>query len=271
MIRATSKEPTMNVIAQAQFKTGARRYQMSDAERKIRIEAAAAFRVAHHYKWNLQVNNHITVRLPDQPDHFLMNPHGLGWDEVTASNLATVRQGGEIVSHDGIVLGPAGLNFHSGILRALPHINCTIHVHARPGVAVSATKQGLVIVDQSSMHLYGEVGVHDFEGFAEADDEVPRILRDLGDKHCLIMWNHGLLAIGRTIAEAFLYMRRLVDACELQIQLMSMGTEIRHIPEEVLKVTREQIVKKRKDPRYAQAEWDYHCRLAERLDPSFAD
>ena len=120
-------------------------------------------------------------------------------------------------------------------------------MHARPGVAVSATKQGLIIVDQSSMHLYGEVGVHDFEGFAEGEDEVPRILRDLGDKHCLIMWNHGLLAIGRTIAEAFLYMRRLVDACELQIQLMSMGTEIRHIPKDVLEVTREQIVEKRKD------------------------
>ena len=169
------------------------------------------------------------------------------------------------------MLGPAGSNFHSGILAARPDINCTIHVHARPGVAVSATKQGLIIVDQSSMHLYGEVGMHDFEGFAEGEDEVPRILRDLGDKHCLIMWNHGLLTIGRTIAEAFLYMRRLVDACELQIQLMSMGTEIRHIPKDVLDVTREQIVEKRKAPRYAQTEWDYHCRLAERLDPGFAD
>jgi ribulose-5-phosphate 4-epimerase/fuculose-1-phosphate aldolase len=261
----------MNMQAFGQFKTGTRAYQMSEAERQTRIEAAAAFRIAHHYRWNLQINNHICVRLPDRPDHFLMNPLGVGWDEITASSLATVKQGGEIVSHDGVVLGPAGLNFHSGILRALPHINCTIHVHARPGVAVSATKQGLIIVDQSSMHLHGEVGVHDFEGFAEGEDEVPRILRDLGDKHCLIMWNHGLLAIGRTIAEAFLYMRRLVDACELQIQLMSMGTEIRHIPKDVLDVTRAQIVKKRKDARYAQTEWDYHLRMAERLYPEHAD
>ena len=261
----------MNVIAQAQFKTALRRYEMGEAERKLRIEAAAAFRMAHHYRWNLGINNHICVRLPDPPDHFLMNPLGLGWDEITASNLATVKQGGEIVSHEGIVLGPAGLNFHSGILRARPEINCTIHVHARPGVAVAATKQGLIIVDQSSMHLYGEVGTHDFEGFAEGEDEVPRILRDLGDKHCLLMWNHGLLTIGRTIAEAFLYMRRLVDACELQISLMSMGAEIRHIPQDVLETTRQQIMKKREHPRYAQSEWDYHCRLAERLDPSFAD
>jgi ribulose-5-phosphate 4-epimerase/fuculose-1-phosphate aldolase len=95
--------------------------------------------------------------------------------------------------------------------------------------------------------------------------------RDLGDKHCLIMWNHGLLTIGRTIAEAFLYMRRLVDACELQIQLMSMGTEIRHIPQDVLETTSKQIIEKRKSPRYAQVEWDYHCRLAERFDPGFAE
>ena len=193
----------MNVIAQAQFKTGARRYDMTDAERKIRVEAAAAFRLAHHYRWNLQINNHICVRIPDRPDHFLMNPYGLGWDEITASNLATVRMDGdkrEIVSHEGVDLGPAGLNFHSGILAARPDINCTMHVHARPGVAVAATKQGLIIVDQSSMHLYGEVGIHDFEGFAEGEDEVPRILRDLGEGHCLLMWNHGLLSIGRTIA-----------------------------------------------------------------------
>ena len=85
----------MNVIAQAQFKTGVRRYEMTEAERKIRVEAAAAFRLAHHYRWNLQINNHICVRIPDRPDHFLMNPYGLGWDEITASNLATVRMDGD--------------------------------------------------------------------------------------------------------------------------------------------------------------------------------
>ena len=83
----------MNVIAQAQFKTGVRHYEMSEAERTIRVEAAAAFRLAHHYRWNLQINNHICVRIPDRPDHFLMNPYGLGWDEITASNLATVQDG----------------------------------------------------------------------------------------------------------------------------------------------------------------------------------
>ena len=99
----------MNVIAQAQFKTGIRHYDMSEAERKTRVEAAAAFRLAHHYRWNLQINNHICVRIPGKPDHFLMNPYGLGWDEITASNLATVRMDGEIVSHEGVTLGPAGL------------------------------------------------------------------------------------------------------------------------------------------------------------------
>src|SRR3954465_2109998 len=90
------EQTIMNVIAQAQFKTALRRYEMTEAERAIRIEAAAAFRMAHHFRWNLGINNHICVRLPDRPDHFLMNPFGLGWDEITASNLATVKQGGEI-------------------------------------------------------------------------------------------------------------------------------------------------------------------------------
>jgi ribulose-5-phosphate 4-epimerase/fuculose-1-phosphate aldolase len=261
----------MNVVTPAQFNTAQPRYEVSEAERRLRVELAAAFRVAHHYGWNLQILNHITARIPDRPDHFLMNPAGLGWDEITASALATIDPSGNVLSHEGVRLAPAGLNFHGGILKALPHINCVIHVHARPGVVIAATKGGLMIVDQSGCHLHGEVGVHDFEGFAQEEDEVPRILRDLGDRHCLMMWNHGLLTVGRSVGEAFQYMRRLVDACALQERLMATGAEIRTIPAEVLEFTRKQIDDKRKTSAYSDAEWQYHLRLAARLDPSFAD
>jgi ribulose-5-phosphate 4-epimerase/fuculose-1-phosphate aldolase len=260
----------MNVISAPQFKA-ASRYEIGPAEREMRIQLAAAFRVAHHYRWNLQILNHMTARVPGHPDRFLMNPLGLGWDEITASSLVTADLNGNILSHTDVKLAPAGLNFHSGILRAQPQTHCTIHVHPTPGVVISATKQGLIVVDQSGCHIYGEVGVHDFEGFAQEEEEVPRILRDLGDKHALIMWNHGLLTIGRTVGEAFLYMRRLVDACELQERLMATGAEIRRIPEDVLEHTRQQIAEKRKSPVYSDAEWRYHMRLAERLDPGFAD
>jgi ribulose-5-phosphate 4-epimerase/fuculose-1-phosphate aldolase len=261
----------MNVITSAEYKAAQRHYDMSEAERALRVELAAAFRVAHHYGWNLQILNHITARIPGQADRFLMNPHGLGWDEITASRLVTVDFTGQVLSHDGVKLAPAGYNFHSGILKARPHLNCVIHVHATAGVVIAATKGGLQIVDQSGCHLYGEVAGHDFEGFAQEEDEVPRILRDLGDKHCLMMWNHGLLTVGRTIGEAFLYMRRLVDACAVYERLMATGAEIRPIPQDVLEFTRKQIDDKRKTPAYSDGEWRYHVRLAERLDPSFAD
>jgi ribulose-5-phosphate 4-epimerase/fuculose-1-phosphate aldolase len=261
----------MNVVTSAQFKNARRQYDMSPAERELRVELAAAFRVAHHYGWNLQILNHITARLTDKPDRFLMNPYGLGWDEITASNLATVDFEGNVLSHDGIKLAPAGYNFHSGILKARPHLNCVIHVHPAAGVVIAATKGGLQIVDQSGCHLHGEIAGHDFEGFAQEEDEVPRILRDLGDKHCLMMWNHGLLTVGRTLGEAFQYMRRLVDACALYERLLATGVDIRPIPPDVLEFTRRQIDEKRRTPAYSEQEWRYHVRLATRLDPAFAE
>jgi ribulose-5-phosphate 4-epimerase/fuculose-1-phosphate aldolase len=242
---------------------------MSPAESALRVELAAAFRVGHHYRWNLQINNHITARIPDCPDRFLMNPYGPGWDEITASNLVTVDFSGKILSHEGVKLAPAGYNFHSGILKARAQVGCVLHVHAMSGVVVSAMKDELKIVDQSGCHIYGEVGTHHYEGFAQEEDEVPRILADLGDKHCLLMHNHGLLSVGRTIGEAFLYMRRLIDACELQERLMATGAAIRELPRDVLEFTRAQINEKRKSPAYSDAEWQYHLRLAERLDPAF--
>jgi len=260
----------MSAIDSRHFTAVPRDYAMSDGERKLRIELAAAFRIGHHYGWNLQIINHLTARVPDRPDRFLMNPQGLGWDEITASSLATISFDGEILSHEGIKLAPAGYNFHSGILKARPDLNCVMHTHPTPGIVISATRGGLKIVDQSGCHIYGEIGEHDFEGFAQEEDEVPRILRDLGDKHCLMMWNHGLLTVGRTVGEAFLYMRRLIDACELYERVLATGAEVREIPRDVLEFTRSQIVEKRKSPAYSDAEWHYHLRLAERLDPSFA-
>lgn len=243
---------------------------MSEAEWQTRCDLAAAFRMAHHLGWNDRVTNHITARLPDRPDHFLMNPRGLGWHEVTASSLVKADLDGNILSDLGpYSMGPAGFNFHSAILREKPHINSSLHVHAQAGVIISATKDGLIIVDQTSCHLHGEVAYHQFEGFAEEKDEAPRILSDLGDKSTMIMWNHGLLSVGRTIGEAVLYMRRLVDACDLQVRLMSTGAEIRRIPEDVLDFTRKQIQKKRQNPSYTHEEWNMYLRLMEAKDPSF--
>lgn len=245
--------------------------KISDAEWQTRVQLAAAFRVAYHFGWNNRITNHITARVPGTDDRFLMNPHGLGWHEITASNLVTADFSGKSISPPDAALAPAGLNFHSGILKAKSNVNCVMHVHATPGVVISATKNGLMIVDQTGCALYDEVGYHAFEGYAQEADEVPRILRDLGDKHTLMMWNHGLLSVGGTIGEAFSFMRKLIDACELQERLMATGAEIRQIPDDVLKFTRQQTVEKRRNRPYSDIEWQMYLRIAEQLDPAFAE
>jgi ribulose-5-phosphate 4-epimerase/fuculose-1-phosphate aldolase len=240
-----------------------------DAEVALRRNLAAAFRVAHHLGWNRGINNHITHRLTDRDDEFLMNPFGLGWDEITASNLVRTSLDGKPLSHPTAKLAPAGLNFHSGMLSARPDINCVIHVHPQPGVVMSLLDTELAIMDQTSCHIYGEYAYHDFEGFAEEEDEVPRILRDLGDRHLLIMRNHGLLSVGRNIGEAFQFMRRLIEACELHIATLATGAPVRLIAPEVLELTREQIAVKRQKPDYSDTEWKYHLRTAELVAPGF--
>lgn len=260
MNRATPKTPEKPKLL----------HDMSDAEWALRVDMAAAFRLGYHLGWNRVLSNHISARVPDRPDCMLMNPYGLGWDEITASSLATVDFEGNVLSHKDVELAPAGFNFHSGILKARPDLNSTIHVHHPAGVVIACTQGGLTIRDQTSCHIYGEVGYHDFEGFAQEAEETERILKDLGDGHLLIMWNHGLLSVGGSLPEAFMFMRRLIAACELQERLMATGAEPRDIPQEVLDFTRRQVAEKRKKRPYSAIEWRYYLRMAERLDPSFA-
>jgi len=248
----------------------ARHSEVSEAEWDMRVQLAAAFRVAHHLGWNDTIFNHIVARIPDAPDTFLMNAGDLGWHEVTASNLVKLHVDGTVLSDTDVPPNPAGLNFHSCILRTKPEINCTLHIHAVDGVVVSAMKDGLQFFDQSSCALYGEVAYHDFEGLAQDEDEGPRIVADLGDKFALIMWNHGLLTVGRTIGEAFTYMRRLTLACETQVKLMATGAEVRAMSEDVIKRTHEQMTARTGNKPAGDREWNMALRLAERLDPSFA-
>ena len=243
--------------------------KVSEAEWEARVNLAAAFRIAHHFGWNTGINNHITARVPDEPAHFLMNPLGLGWHEITASSLVKADYEGNLLSETDLTLAPAGFNFHSAIQAAKPEIACTFHLHPRAGVVVSATREGLLIVDQSACALYGQVAYHDFEGIAEEKDEAPRIIADLGDRFAMIMWNHGLLTVGRTVGEAFVYMKRLITACEVQVSLMATGAEIRRIPEDVMAFTVRQMQARRGNGPAGALDWKMYLRLAEKLDPAF--
>ncbi len=240
----------------------------SETEKKLRRELAAAFRVAHHLGWNSDTLNHITLRIPGT-DTFLMNPLGLGWDEITASSLATVDYARNVSSHQGVRLAPAGYNFHSGILKVRSDIHCVFHTHESAGTVVSSIADGLQIFAQGGCFLYGEVGYHDFEGLAREEDEVPRILSDLGTKHTLIMNNHGLLSVGASIGEAFGWMRALIEACTLQERVMATGGKLKPISEAIQSRTKAQLSAGRNAPREDHS-WHYWQRVAERLDPGFA-
>lgn len=242
---------------------------MSEAEWETRVQLAAAFRIAHALGWNDGVTNHITARLPDAPDHFVICPQGLGWDEMTASNLIKADVSGRILSESDLSPGPAGLNFHSAILGALPGVACTMHIHPMAGVVISALKCGLKILDQRGCLLHNEVAYHDFEGYARARDEAPRIVVELGEKRTMIMRNHGLLAVGRTIGEMFYFMGKLIKACELQERVMATGGEINPIPEEVIAVANRQSVERYRNKPYGNLDWKMLTRRLARVDSSF--
>jgi ribulose-5-phosphate 4-epimerase/fuculose-1-phosphate aldolase len=232
-----------------------------DAEQKLRVELAAAFRTAYDYGWNREIFNHITARTPDGA-HFLMNPLGLGWNEITAANLAKIHlETGERQPRE-VALAPAGYNFHGGILRARPDVNCVLHVHAPASVVISSLEDGLMILDQAGCMLHEEFAYHGFEGFVTEAEEVPRMLEDIGTRRALIMYNHGLLTIGSSVAEAFVWMRRLVAACELQERVMATGGRIHPVSREAIETTRNEFLRREKNRPSGGAEWAYHLRQA---------
>jgi ribulose-5-phosphate 4-epimerase/fuculose-1-phosphate aldolase len=173
-------------------------------------------------------------------------------------------------SHSGIRLAPAGFNFHSGILKERSDIACVIHTHQDAGVVVSTLSEPLMIFDQGGCRLNDEVGYHAFEGLANQQDEVPRILRDLGHRHTLIMQNHGLLSVGASIGEAFGWMRALIDACAVQERVLATGRPYRTIPDDLQKRAKAQMGGNNRGAPREDHSWQYFLRLAERLDPAFA-
>jgi len=245
------------------------RDKVSDAEWETRVHLAAAFRLGSHLGWNFGNRNHMTARLPDAPGHFLMNAQNFGWHEITASNLLKLDLDGRVLTETDLTPGPAGLNFHSAILAAKPEINATLHVHAKHGVVVSVMEEGLQFFDQGGASLYGQVTYHDFQGLASEKDEAPQIVAELGDKYTMIMRNHGLLTIGRTIAEGFTFMAALVSACETQVLLRATGSKAPPLPDEICAHVVQQTSGRNPGQPRGDMAWPMYMRLAEQLDPTF--
>jgi ribulose-5-phosphate 4-epimerase/fuculose-1-phosphate aldolase len=235
--------------------------KVSAAEWEARIELAAAYRLVAHYKWDDLVFTHITLRVPDAEDQFLINPYGLFFDEITASSLVKIDLAGRKVQDSPFEVNPAGFVIHSAIHAARHDAKCVMHTHTLNGVAVSAQRAGLLPISQHSMFTLASLGYHDFEGPALNDDEKPRLVADLGDRSSLILRNHGLLTVGETVADAFVAMYYLEASCAIQVRAQA-GGELIPVPKEVLD---QAVSRTRQGPRV----WPGLLRRLDRLDPSY--
>jgi ribulose-5-phosphate 4-epimerase/fuculose-1-phosphate aldolase len=183
----------------------------------LRVDLAACYRVFDYLGWTEMIFNHITMRVPGPEHHFLINPFGLHYSEVTASNLVKIDLEGKIVGHSDYPVNPAGFVIHSAIHAAVPDAKCIIHTHTTAGLAIASSKRGLVANNFYGAAIIDNVAYHDFEGPSVHDDEKPRLVASLGNKRALILRNHGLLVHAPTIPEAFRYHYQLQRACEVQL------------------------------------------------------
>ena len=190
---------------------------MEKTERDLRTQLAACYRIFDYMGWSEMIFNHITVKIPGDEHHFLINPYGLHYSEVTASNLVKVDIDGNIVEETDYAVNPAGILIHTAIHAARPEVHCIAHTHTSAGMAVACSEKGLRNDNFYSALLHNRIAYHDFEGITVMDDEKPRLVANLGDKTLLILRNHGLLACGRTIPEAFMNLWSLERSCEVQV------------------------------------------------------
>lgn len=190
---------------------------VSPEEWQQRVDLAACYRLVALFGWDDLVFTHISARVPGPEHHFLINPYGMLFSEITASSLLKVDSECRTIIDSPYPVNPAGFTIHSAIHEAREDAKCIVHTHTVAGVAVSAQKQGLLPISQQSSIVLAALGYHNYEGIALLDDEKPRLQRDLGNNFFLILRNHGLLTVGSTVANAFLAMYTLQRACEIQV------------------------------------------------------
>ena len=177
---------------------------MNPTEQRLREELAACYRLIAHFRMTDLIFTHISVRLPGPEHHFLINPYGLMFDEITASSLVKIGLDGRAVEDSPHLVNPAGFVIHSALHAARADAQCVLHTHTRAGCAVAALACGLLPVNQISMEFYGRVAYHDYEGIALDLAEQKRLVADMGDKSVLMLRNHGLLTVGASVAPAFM-------------------------------------------------------------------
>jgi ribulose-5-phosphate 4-epimerase/fuculose-1-phosphate aldolase len=244
------------------------RQKVSEPEWQVRVDLAAAYRLVAHYGWDDLIFTHLSVRVPGPDHHFLINPYGMMFEEITASSLVKINLQGEIVAPSPHFVNPAGFTIHSAVHAAREDALCVIHLHATYGIAVSAQKSGLLPISQQSLFALASLAYHDYEGLALNEDEKSRLVADLGNKNNMILKNHGLLTVGKTPAEAFLSMYILESACRIQILAQSGGATLLSVPDPTLDKVASQLGAVTVG-QGAQLAWPGLLRKIDRIDPSY--
>jgi ribulose-5-phosphate 4-epimerase/fuculose-1-phosphate aldolase len=241
---------------------------ISEAEWRVRVDLAACFRLSEMLGWSDLVYTHISARVPGRDDQYLLNRFGDGFDEITASRLARVDFSGDVTDGSDALIHKAGFVVHSAVHGARADARCVIHTHTVAGMAISMLRDGLQPLSQHANLFYGRIGYHDYEGLALELDERARLVRDLGPHPAMILRNHGLLAVGETVAEAFSIMHHLEQACRAQLAAMAAGAPLM-IPSEAARQKTAAQGFGSPDAPFGKVEWPAMLRRLDRISPDF--
>jgi ribulose-5-phosphate 4-epimerase/fuculose-1-phosphate aldolase len=239
---------------------------VSKEEWETRVDLAAFYRTIPYFGWDDLIFTHISAKVPGTEDHFLINPYGFLFEEITASNLVKVDLKGKIISETNNFINPAGFTIHSAIHEAREDAHCIVHLHSNDGVAVASLKDGLLPLSQTGMLVRSQIAYHDYEGVALFDDEKERLVKDLGENKLMILRNHGTLAMGTNVAEAFTNIYFLEKACTYQVRAMAGSLDFNQPSDAAIETTRQQGQAREMA---AALLWPAVKRKMEKLDPSF--
>ncbi len=241
---------------------------VSKEEWETRQDLAAFYRTIPYFGWDDLIFTHISAKVPGTDDEFLINPYGFLFDEITASNLVKVNLKGKILSDTNNFINPAGFTIHSAIHESREDAHCIVHLHSNDGVAVASLKDGLLPLSQTGMLVRSQIAYHEYEGVALFEEEKERLVKDLGEARLMILRNHGTLALGKNVAEAFTNIYFLEKACSYQVRALSGNLELNYPSEESIETTRQQGEGREMA---AALLWPAVKRKMERLDSSFLD
>ncbi len=246
--------------------------KVSPQEWQMRVDLAAAYRLVADFGWSDLVFTHLTARLvmEDGSHAFLINPYGMMFDEITASSLVKIDLHGNKLDDSPFPVNPAGFTIHSAIHEAREDAVCVLHTHTFNGAAVAAQAGGVLPISQPSIFVLNSLAYHDYEGLALNEDEKPRLVADFGDKTFLMLRNHGLLTVGKTVADAFLNMYLFEAACTIQVKAMAGGSELVDIGSSIIDNAMKQ-ARQVTNAQYGMLAWPALLRRLERLDPSYRD